>query len=110
VGVSNNLKEVMPMIIKVPHKNYGIVELYDTVAITMGHTNTSELEYDCCKINIASNIQDGIYEEYLALGMAQNLHESDIRTGITMLLAVSGPKVNENLADDEVEVLDGFIC
>ena len=98
------------MVIKVPHKNYGIVELYDAVATEMGYVNTNELEYDCRKINIASNIQDGIYEEYLALGKAQNIHESDIRTGITMLLAVSGPKVNENLANDEVEVLDGFIC
>ena len=98
------------MIIKVPHKNYGIVELYDAVATEMGHTNISELDYDCRKINIANNIQDGIYEEYMTLGKEQNLHESDIRMGITMLLAVSGPKVNGNLADDEVEVLDGFIC
>ena len=98
------------MVIKVPHKNYSIVELYDAVAKEMGYTNISDLEYDCCKINIASNIQDGIYAEYLALGKEQSLHESDVRTGIAMLLAVSGPKVNGNLADDEVEVLDGFIC
>jgi hypothetical protein len=29
---------------------------------------------------------------------------------ITMTLAISGPKIDENLADDEVEVFDGFIC
>lgn len=98
------------MIIKVPHKNYDIVGLYDAVATEMGYNNINDLEYDCRKINIASNIQDGIYEKYLALGKEQNLSEYDVRTGITLLLAVSGPKVNEKLADDEVEVFDGFIC
>lgn len=98
------------MIIKVPHKNYDIVGLYDAVAMVMGYSNINNLEYDCRKINIASNIQDGIYERYMELGRAQNMAECDVRIDITMLLAVSGPKVNENLADNEVEVFDGFIC
>jgi hypothetical protein len=98
------------LIIKVPHKNYDIVGLYDAVATELGYSNISTLEYDCRKINIANNIQDGIYKRYIELGQEQNLSECDVRTGITMLLAVSGPKVNGNLADDEVEVFDGFIC
>lgn len=98
------------MKVKVPHKNYGITELYDTIAMTMGHKNVSELEYDCCKVNIAKNIQDGIYDKYIELGKEQKISEQDVRVGITMLLACSGPKVDENLADDEVEVFDGFIC
>lgn len=53
------------MKIKVPQKNYSIVELYDAIATEMGHQNTDELEYDCRQVNIASNIQDGIYEKYL---------------------------------------------
>jgi hypothetical protein len=97
------------MKVKIPHKNYGITELYDAVAIAMGHTNVSELEYDCCKITIANNIQDGIYDKHLELGREQKLNESDIRAGVTMLLAVCGPKVDENLENDEVEVFDGFI-
>ena len=95
---------------KVPEKNYDIVELFDAVAAAMGHTDTSNLEYDCCKINIAKNIQDGIYERYLELGREQKLPDQDIRVSVTMLLAISGPKVDENLADNEVEVFDGFIC
>jgi hypothetical protein len=70
----------------------------------------AELEYDCRKVNIAKNIQDGIYDKYLELGREEKLSETDVRVGVTMLLACSGPKVDENLADDEVEVLDGFIC
>lgn len=98
------------MKLKVPSKNYGIVELYDAVATAMGHNNVSELEYDCRKVNIAKNIQDGIYENYLELGREQKLSEYDVRVGVTMLLACSGPKVDENLADNEVEVFEGFIC
>lgn len=98
------------MKLKIPHRNYEIVELYDAIATEMGFANTEELEYDCRKVNIAKNIQDGIYEKYMKLAKEQKLPESDVRTSITMLLAISGPKVDEKLADNEVEVFDGFIC
>ena len=98
------------MKLKVPNKNYSVVELYDAIATEMGYKNVGELEYDCCKVNIAKNIQDGIYERYLELGREQKVSESDVRVGVTMLLACSGPKVDNNLADGEVEVFDGFIC
>lgn len=98
------------MKVKVPNKNYGIVELFDAIATEMGFVAVQNLEYDCCKVNIAKNIQDGIYEKYLELGREQKLADSDVRAGITMLLACSGPKVDENLADNEVEVFEGFIC
>lgn len=98
------------MKLKVPENNYGIVELFDAIAAAMGYTDTSELEYDCREVNIAKNIQDGIYERYLELGREQKLSDQDIRVSVTTLLAISGPKVDENLADNEVEVFDGFIC
>lgn len=98
------------MKLKVPSKNYDITELYDTIATEMGFVAVQNLGYDCRKVNIAKNIQDGIYEKYAELGKAQNISETDVRIGVTMLLACSGPKVDENLADNEVEVFDGFIC
>ena len=98
------------MILKVPNRNYDIVELYDAVATEMGFVTTQNLEYDCRQINIAKNIQDGIYAKFLALGREQKLPESDVRASVTMLLAIGGPKVDETLADDEVEVFEGFIC
>lgn len=98
------------MKLKIPSKNYGITELYDTIATEMGFVAVQDLEYDCRNVNVAKNIQDGIYEKYLELGREQKVSEQDIRIGITMLLACSGPKVDENLADNEVEVFDGFIC
>lgn len=98
------------MVLKVPNKNYSIVELYDAVATEMGFVATQNLEYDCREICIAKNIQDGIYAKYEELAKEEGLPESDVRVGITMLLAISGPKVDENLADDEVKVFEGFIC
>ena len=96
--------------LKIPHRNYGITELFDAIATEMGYVAVQNLEYDCCKVNVAQNIQDGIYEKYIALGKEQKISEHDVRMGITMLLACSGPKVDKALADNEVEVFEGFIC
>lgn len=97
---------------KVLHKNYSIIELYETVAMEMGYTNTKELQFDCRKINVAKNIQEGFYAYYAELAKITDPHvsETEVRVEITMLLAMGGPKVNEDLADYEVEVFDGFIC
>lgn len=89
-----------------------LTEFYDSVAREMGYTDLSEIRYDCTKIDIAENIQDGFYEYYAAIARetTQALSDSDITTGITMLLVMSGPKVNKDLKANEVEVFDGFIC
>lgn len=100
------------MKLKIPNKPYSLVELYDTVATKMGYTNVSELQYDCRNINIAANIQDSIYEHYFlkAKETKPTPSENDIKIGTTMLLAMSGPKVDVHLEADEVEIFDGFIC
>jgi hypothetical protein len=97
------------MKIKVEKEKYSIVELYEAVAKEMGYTNTKELQFDCRKINVAHNIQDGFYAHYTA-SADPDISENDLQMAITVTLAISGPKVDENLADDEVEVFDGFIC
>jgi hypothetical protein len=95
------------MKLKVPSKNYGITELYDTVAFLMGK-ETKDLNYDCRCINVAPNIQDMFFAHY----QEENSHlsESEFKMGMAMMLLNYGPKVNENLTDNEVEVFDGFIC
>ena len=99
------------MIIKVPEKAYDLLEFYNAVAREMGHEDTSELNYDCRKINIAANIQDGFYEYYAAKANETDptLAENDIKIGTTILLAMSGPKADESLKANEVEVFEGFI-
>ena len=46
------------MKITVSEKNYDIVEFYHEVAKQLGY-NANECEYDCRRINVAANIQDG---------------------------------------------------
>ena len=95
------------MKIKIPHKNYDIRELYDTVASIMGR-EIDDINYDCRNINVAENIQDGFFAHYRE--EAQDVPERDFKMGMAMLLLNYGPKVDNQLADDEVEVFDGFIC
>lgn len=92
-------------------KPMSLIQLYDMAAREMGHTITSETNYDCTKINIAENIQDKFYEYYTEKAKEEQptLSENDITTGITMLLAISGPKVDKALKANEVEIFDGFI-
>jgi hypothetical protein len=92
------------------YKPMSIIELYEAAATEMGYANTSEIKYDCTKINVAENIQDGFYEYYLALIRENDIysHENEARADITMLLAMSGPKVDQTLKANEVEVFDGF--
>jgi hypothetical protein len=96
------------MRLKVPKKNYGVTELYDTVARAMGHKDVSKLNYDCKAINVARNIQDGFFAHYREA--VPHANESDVKMSTAMILLNYGPKTDENLADDEVEVFDGFIC
>lgn len=51
---------------------------------------------DCRRINIAKNIQDSWYDSATEQGIDH--------TSLTMNLALCGPKVNQELLDDEVEI------
>ena len=102
----------MSKIIAIKKANYSLPELYDIVAREMGYADTSELHYDCRKINIAENIQDNLYEYYKAKAKETDpyLSDNDIKVGTTMLLAMSGPKVDDDLKANEVKIFDGFVC
>ena len=95
------------MKLTIPNKQYSLTELYDTVASIMGR-ETKDLQYDCREINIAPNIQENFFTYYR--GENPNLSETDFKMNMVMLLACYGPKVDETLQENEVEVFDGFIC
>lgn len=95
------------MKLTIPNKQYSLTELYDTVASIIGR-ETKDLQYDCREINIAPNIQENFFKYYR--GENPNLSETDFRTNMVMLLLCYGPKVDETLQENEVEVFDGFIC
>lgn len=58
------------------------------------------ISMDCTKINVAQNIQKSWYE------YAEE-HNID-KSSLTMTLLFAGPKAQEHLADNTVEILDGF--
>lgn len=99
------------MIITIPEKKYTLIELYDTIKREMGKGNI-ECNYDCRYVNVAYNIQENIYACYREMALKQDpkANETDIRVGTTMFLAMSGPKVDIELNENEVEIFDGFIC
>lgn len=94
------------MKIKIPNKNYTLVELYDEVATQLGY-DSATCEYDCTKTSIAENIQEMFFRYYKELNPDKSAN--DVEMGVAMMLVCSGPKANKNLANDEVEVLDGFV-
>lgn len=100
------------MKILIPTKPCDLITFYNTVAREMGHSDPKELEYDCRKINVASNIQDNFYIYYTnyARETQPELTDNDIKIGISITLMMSGPKVDSSLKANEVEVFEGFIC
>lgn len=102
----------MSKVIAIKNTHCGLVEFYEMVAREIGADITSETKYDCRKINIAENIQDNLYEYYKAKAKETDpyLSEHDITMSITMMLLMSGPKVDYELKANEVEIFDGFIC
>ena len=94
------------MKMKVPNKNYGITELYDIIATSMG-IDINKIKYDCRYITVANNIQDGFIKYYR--NENPDASECDFNSDVYMLLLSYGPKVDKTLKDNEIEVFDGFI-
>lgn len=91
-----------------PTEYEGLPEFYDVIAEKLGYSDTSELQYDCRKINVAPNIQDSFFVQYREA--YPDLSESDLNVHVGMLLVCSGPKMDATLKENEVEVFDGFVC
>lgn len=100
------------MKILIQNANCGLSDFYDLVAREMGHANTTDLHYDCRKITVSEQIQDGIIQYYrdAARETDPNVSENDIKIATAMALITSGPKLDVTLEANEVEVFDGFIC
>ena len=92
-------------------KGKTLVKFYELIAAKLGYDISDEnIRYDCTKILIANNIQDGIYEAYRK-EFPKEFEQSprDAECQVTMILAASGPKVKKELPDYMVETLEGFV-
>lgn len=88
-------------------KPYDLNDFYNEVATKLGCTDTSKANYNCTKLNISSEIQQGFYDYYKSIN--PNLSEKEITMGVTLILLDKGPKVDKALKPNEIEVFDGFI-
>jgi hypothetical protein len=83
-------------------ENLSLDEFYELIGKKVYPVfDLSEVQYDCTFINIANNIQEKWFNYYSRQGNSM--------TSIAMLLVIGGPKVNNSLNDNEVEIFDGFV-
>jgi len=86
-----------------------IVQFYITVGKLLG-VEAPPTRYDCTKILIARNIQDAFYKTYEELHPEEFAKDpNEFQTQVAMLLCQGGPKVEDKLLDNMVEIQEGFI-
>ena len=73
-------------------------DFYRSVAQLVGHEETDDTMYDCCKILVSAIIQ-----------AYQNEIPGVRMESIITLLAIGGPKMNAELGQNEVRIQPGFI-
>lgn len=78
-----------------------ITDIYDFTAMKLGH-DYNKCRYDCRKIEVAPSIADAVEEYY-------KRKFSDYKQQFGMDWVCYGPKVNESLPKDTVEIEEGFI-
>lgn len=79
--------------------NCGIPTFYDNVAMAMG-LSIENCHYSCSHIKVSQSVADAIMGHYEKEGADQ--------MSIAMMWLNWGPKTDENLSEDMVEVEEGF--
>lgn len=76
---------------------------YREVAEMAGYKENEDTLYDCRKILIASNVQEAIIRYY------ETMQPEISREQVIILLAISGPKVDFALKENEIVLQPGFV-
>lgn len=84
--------------------NLNLAAFYGKVAEEFQISVGENEEFDCTKIQIAPNIQEQWHEQF------EREYGEKERWKINMLLCMSGPRVNQKLCDNEVEIEENWIC
>lgn len=69
----------------------------------LGYEENEKTLYDCTRILVAANVQDAIIASYKATCPKATTEQ------IIILLAISGPKVAEDLKENEAVLQEGFV-
>ena len=79
-----------------------LCNFYRTAAEMLGYEENEKTMYDCTRILVAVNVQDAIIASYKAVCPKVTMEQ------IIIHLAISGPKVAEDLKENEVVLQEGF--
>lgn len=80
-----------------------LCNFYRTVAEMLGYEENEKTLYDCTRILVADNVQDAIIASYKAACSKVTTEQ------IITHLAIFGPKVAEDLKENEVVLQEGFV-
>lgn len=80
-----------------------LCNFYRTAAELLGCEENEDTMYDCTRILVSAKVQDAIIASYKAICPEAAMEQ------IIILLAISGPKVAEDLGEDEVVLQEGFV-
>lgn len=80
-----------------------LCNFYRTAAEMLGYEENEKTMYDCTRILVAVNVQDAIIASYKAVCPKVTMEQ------IIIHLAISGPKVAEDLKENEVVLQEGFV-
>lgn len=85
------------------YSGISITTFYENVAFkaNIKLPEDDKYSFDCTKINVGKNIQEALFAYMRKAGFDTQ--------DISMAWCIYGPKVDENLSDDEVEFSDGFV-
>ena len=89
----------------------GLTECYENIGVKAGYKPTQHTLYDCRRVCVSKHIQDAWYSCYHEKAKKKDpfLSDNEIMRSITMLLLMSGAKVQDSLADNEVSIERGFV-
>ena len=87
-----------------------LLPFYVYVAECMGYEDEAIETYDCRKIWVAENVQNAIIEAYRGRCPDEYTeYPTEVNHKIMRILAISGPKMNRDLQDNQVKVEIWFI-
>lgn len=92
------LKETVDLFLK-----EGIVPFYTKVAEEFSLNVAEDSIFDCRKIIVADNIMQQWFSQF------EEEHGKSAGGNLSCYLCISGPKKDEELGEDEVEIQDGFL-
>lgn len=80
-----------------------LCNFYRTAAEALGYEENEKTRYDCSRILVSAHVRDAIIASYQAVSPEISMKE------VIIHLTIAGPKVAEDLEENEVVLQEGFV-